>query len=236
LAPQAFAVQRRIGTMAKDEEEEEREFLAELTARSGRNLEEWMAAITAQAFADKNHTIDWLRAQGFPFARASWLERIHNNGGKPIYLDSGARGGDAAPRPAASATPSPRPPSAREAAQLEALLAAAKGYRPLYWLLEEAIRKALPGVVMTPKATHIAIGAPHAFAALTLHAYELRLGLALGARPYDARLQKAKLKGVAGAISHVLVLTDARQVNDELLNLIKEASVVGKEAKGAAKA
>ena len=85
---------------------------------------------------------------------------------------------------------------------------------------------------MTPKATHIAIGAPHAFAALTLHASELRLGLALGARPYDGHLQKARLKGVAAAISHMLVLTDARQVNEELLGLIKEASALGKEVKG----
>ena len=177
--------------MAKDEEEE-REFLAELKARSGRNLDEWMAAITAQGFA--------------------------------------------APHPAASEAADPRPPSQREVAQLEALLAAAKGYRPLYWLLEAAIRKALPGVVVTPKATHIAIGAPHAFAALTLHASELRLGLALGDRPYDGRLQKARLKGVAAAISHMLVLTDARQVNEELLGLIKEASTLAKAVKGGAKA
>ena len=36
-----------------------------------------MAAIAAQGFADKNEMIDWLREQGLPFARASWLERIH---------------------------------------------------------------------------------------------------------------------------------------------------------------
>ena len=55
-----------------------------------------MAAIAAQGFSDKNETIDWLREQGIPFARASWLERIHSNGGKPIYLhqaaEAGARG------------------------------------------------------------------------------------------------------------------------------------------------
>jgi hypothetical protein len=67
--------------MTADERDEERRFLAELKARSGRDLPEWMAAISAQGFADKNDTIDWLRAQGFPFARASWLERIHTNGG-----------------------------------------------------------------------------------------------------------------------------------------------------------
>src|SRR5262245_27205851 len=77
------------GTMANDgrpkEHDEEREFLAGLKARTGRDLAEWMAAIAAQGFGDKNEIIDWLRTQGLPFARASWLERIHRNGGKPIY-------------------------------------------------------------------------------------------------------------------------------------------------------
>src|SRR3990172_2669715 len=71
--------------MTREAEEDEREFLAGLKARTGADLAEWMAAIAAQGFADKNEVIDWLREQGFPFARASWLERIHKNGGKPIY-------------------------------------------------------------------------------------------------------------------------------------------------------
>ena len=81
--------------MAHDEAEEERAFLADLVPRTGRDLAAWMQAISEQGFSDKNEAIDWLRAQGFPFARASWLERIHSNGGKPIYLglamDAGGR-------------------------------------------------------------------------------------------------------------------------------------------------
>ena len=77
--------------MAKDEREEEREFLSGLKARTGRDLGEWMAVIAAQGFTDKNEIIDWLREQSLPFARASWLERIHRNGGKPIYWDSPPR-------------------------------------------------------------------------------------------------------------------------------------------------
>ena len=112
-------------------------------------LPEWMAAIAAQGFADKNDTIDWLRAQGFPFARASWLERIHTNGGKPIYLDEPppprrASRRRLATKPAPPPPASPRPPSARQAAALEKLLLAAKGYRPLYHLLEAEIRRGHP--------------------------------------------------------------------------------------------
>src|SRR5262245_7947963 len=68
-----------------DERQEEREFLEGLKARTGHDLADWMARIAANGFSDKNEIIDWLRAEGLPFARASWLERIHRNGGVPIY-------------------------------------------------------------------------------------------------------------------------------------------------------
>lgn len=211
--------------MAGDEQEEEREFLSQLKARSGRDLAEWMAAISAQGFADKNETIDWLRAQGFPFARASWLERIYKNGGRPIYMDAapapaaGPKSTPAVPKPA----PGSRAPSKREVADLETLIASAKGYRPLYQLLEAEIRKAVPGVAVFPKSGYISFAAPREFAAVTLHATELRLGLDLGDRPFETPLQPAKLRGPGAAITHMLVLTDARQVNVDFVNLIKAA-------------
>jgi hypothetical protein len=210
--------------MPRTEQEEEQDFLADLKARSGRDLAEWMAAITAQGFTDKNQTIDWLRSQGFPFARASWLERIHSNGGRPIYAESSPRA--ASPPPAERPRPKARNPEreAREAGQLEKLLAGAKGYRPLYHLLEGAMRAALPPATITPKAGYVAIGAPGEFAAVTLHATELRLGLAVGAEhPDDPQLQKARMKGPGAAITHMVVLTDARQVNDDLMALLRLA-------------
>jgi hypothetical protein len=211
--------------MAGDEQEEEREFLSELKARSGRDLAQWMALISAQGFADKNETIDWLRAQGFPFARASWLERIYTNGGRPIYADA-APAPAAAPKPppAPKPAPAPRVPSKSEAADLDKLIAAAKGYRPLYQLLEAEMRKAVPGVTALPKTGYISFAAPQEFAAATLHSTEIKLGLALGDRPFDLPLQPAKLRGPGAVITHMVVLTDARMVNTELVNLIKAAS------------
>ena len=229
--------------MAKDEREEEREFLGGLKARTGRDLGEWMAAIAAQGFTDKNEIIDWLREQSLPFARASWLERIHRNGGKPIYSSDPPPKGpsekprDAEPRSAPAgrpATPAPvskRPPlptaSAEPAASdreaMEKLISAAKGYRPLYHLLEAEMRERLPDLMIVAKAGFLSFGAPAEFAALTLHPTELRLGLDLGDRPFDPLLQKAKLKGPGPAITHMAVLTDARQVNEELLAAIKAA-------------
>jgi hypothetical protein len=213
--------------MAAEERQEEQQFLAELKARSGRNLADWMALIAAQNFSDKNETIDWLRAQGFAFARASWLERIHSNGGRPIYQATAECAARPAPSPkpkaapAARASPSPAP---GEAARLEKLIAQAKGYRPLYVLLETEVKRAVPDLSLSPAATHISWRAPTEFAAVALTASEVRLGLALGERAFDTRLQRAKLKGPGDHITHMVVLTDARQVNADLISLVLAAN------------
>ena len=211
--------------MARDEEAEEREFLADLRTRTGRDLAQWMAAIAAQSFSDKNEVIDWLRAQGIPFARASWLERIHSNGGRPIYgQQPGQPGDEGKPLPPTAKAAPPRSPSRRELADLERLLAASKGYRPLYQMLEAEIRTVVPDLVVRPKAGYLSLGAPCEFAAVTLHASELRLGLDLGDAPHAHALQKPRMRGPGPAISHMVVLTDARQVNADLLNLVKAAN------------
>lgn len=218
--------------MAKDELEEELEFLADLEARTGRDLAQWMTVIAAQGFSDKNQTIDWLRGQGIPFARASWLERIHNNGGKPIYADKHpARSVPRAPSATREQAPAPdkaaaepAEPSLGDAAALEKLIAAAKGYRPLYHMLESELRAALPGLVVAPKGGTISFGAPREFAVLVPTSSELRLGLDLGDRAFDAQVVKSRLKGVAAGITHMVALTDARQINVELMGLARMAA------------
>jgi len=52
----------------------------------------------------------------------------------------------------------------------------------------------------------------------------VRLGLDLGDRAFDARLQEAKLRGAGPAITHMLVLTDARQVDEALSALVASAN------------
>src|SRR5262245_17907689 len=229
--------------MAKDEQEE-REFLAALKARTGRDLAEWMAAIVERGFHDKNEVIDWLRSQGLPFARASWLERIHRNGGKPIHGDvpagvtpvaahQGVPEGTTPPpeprepvrqRRATPPTIAPEAQTAPEAAQaLEKLVSAAKGYLPLYHLLESQILEAIPNAAFSARGRYVSVGAPAELAAITLHPTEIRLGLDLGDRPFDAQVQKAKLRGPGSAITHMVLLTDARQVGGELLALVKAA-------------
>jgi hypothetical protein len=115
-------------------------------------------------------------------------------------------------------------PSLAGAALLAKLVAAAKGYRPLFHLLEAHLRAGVPGLVLVPAETHISLRAPREFAAVALSANELKLGLALGERPFDAHLKRARLKGTTAPITHMVVLTDARQVNADLLGLALAAN------------
>ena len=118
----------------------------------------------------------------------------------------------AAPKP--PALPSPGAERSGEVATLEKLIAAAKGYRPLYHLLEAEMRAVyrprdhaegrLPLVARAApssppsRCTRPSCGSDSTWATV----------------PFDPLLQKAKLKGPGPAITHMAVLTDARQVNE----------------------
>ncbi len=73
--------------MSTDYAKKERAFLDALKADTGHTLEEWLVMIGAEMLEERNDIIDWLRQHGFTFSRASWIERIHHNGGQPIYAD-----------------------------------------------------------------------------------------------------------------------------------------------------
>ena len=76
--------------MGTDYAEKEREFVESLAEDTGRDLDQWMHAIAAAGHGKRNDIIDWLRQQGFAFPKASWLERIHHNGGRLIYAGDAA--------------------------------------------------------------------------------------------------------------------------------------------------
>lgn len=223
----------------------ERELLADLERRTGKDLAQWMAAIDAAGLDGKNAVIDWLRPQGFTFANASWLERIHNNGGRPIYLDQLG----APPRPAPSAAPRPQPkpvappppprpapepstPSASRAIPAPApqdavreLLARAKAYRMLAEHLLREIERALPGLTLGVDGELVLLARPRMLAALHATPREVRLALDLGDRAFDALAAKARLPGADPRLTHMLVLTDARQVAPPLIELVRQSDL-----------
>lgn len=248
--------------MAIDYAEKEREFLESLAQDTGRDLAQWMAAIAATGLQDRNAIIDWLRQQGFLFARASWMERIHNNGGRPIYLDAATLAAGSAvlettvlpvakpvrapakpalvpvatvPAPVSRPT-NPAPPSAQrpkamatDGLSLEAVLSEAKGYRPLAQLVLKEIERVAPDASFEPREGYIAILAADASVAgvMTVGAKELRLALVLGTKAVLPPFSKPKFvkthADIPGAFTHMVVLTDARQVTANLLAVVADA-------------
>ena len=208
-----------------------------------------MQAIAASGQLQRNDIIDWLRHKGLMFSKASWLERIHHNGGKPIYADAPKDAPRRVPGAAATACwqqrcrplhfaadaaarPSAPPPAAAPPplSDVEALLAKAKAYRPLAQHVLAKIKSLRPAANFAARESAIAIGDPNVFAALGISAKELRLHLALGEHPFDDVVKKGQPGGGLGkgeALSHMLVLTDARQVDQRLMDLIALAKPSG---------
>ncbi len=255
--------------MAIDYAEKEREFIDGLAEDTGRDLAGWMTAIREANLDDRNAIIDWLRRQGFLFARASWLERIHHNGGRPIYLAPTVGVGSAAtPRGSTTAAPSPpvaappaatapqpaptliplvrkpidppalpTPPVATKPAglSLEAALAEAKGYRPLAQFVLRAIEEAAPALSIVPRAGYIALCAGQTVVGiLTLSPKELRLALAGAAGDPLGGFTRAKFAkthaDIPPSMTHMVVLTDARQVTAELLAAVAGAAAADRAA------
>jgi hypothetical protein len=233
--------------MATDFGEKERAFIDGLKENTGRDLAEWMREIAASGQVQRNDIIDWLRHKGLMFSRASWLERIHHNGGKPIYADAPKDAPRTRPRrrregvlattlPASPVadTPAPVPPPPVSApapsSDVDALLAKAKAYRPLAQHVLAKIKSVRPAADFTARESAIAIGDPNVFAALGISAKELRLHLALGEHPFDDVIRKGQAGGGLGkgeALTHMLVLTDARQIDQRLLELVALAKAIG---------
>jgi hypothetical protein len=234
--------------MATDFGEKERAFIDGLKENTGRDLAEWMQEIAASGQVQRNDIIDWLRHKGLMFSRASWLERIHHNGGKPIYADAPKDAPRSHPRrrregvlattlPVASPAAEPPPPIAptpvsvpAPVSELDTVLAKAKAYRPLAQHVLAKIKSVRPAADFTARESAIAIGDPNVFAALGISAKELRLHLALGEHPFDDVVRKGQAGGGLGkgeALTHMLVLTDARQIDQRLLELVALARATG---------
>jgi hypothetical protein len=235
--------------MARDLAEQERAFVLALAPDTGRDLETWMQAIAASGLGARNDIIDWLRHQGFTFSNASWLERIHHNGGRLIYAQAEPRGGagerptaaKAKPAEVAGPEPSPlsperepepqaaAPPELCEDSQVEqhgssdaeiaALLLTAKGLRPLADFILREMDQIVPALVRVAEPPLLTLASPMPFAALLPGPKEVRLFADFGATARD-RTKKADSARLPAPFPDVLILNDARQIDGRFRELI----------------
>lgn len=174
----------------------EKEFMDGLKGSTGRDLAEWMKAIDGMGTKKRNEVIAKLKSDhGFGHMNASLLAGIHANGGKPVYQSTDNL--------------------------LDAQFAKAVDMKPLFDSFLEFVKKNFPNASVLPKKTYVSILENREFAAVNIKPKELRIGLDLGDRPFDAKIEKAKLTGPMPRISHMFVLTDAKQLDDSIVEVLR---------------
>ena len=169
-----------------------------LKDETGKDVSAWMKILDAAPSKKRNEVIAWLKSEhGFGHMNASLLAGIHANGGKPVYASTDDL--------------------------LENQFAKAANMRPLYDALIDFVKENFPAATILPKKTYVSILENREFGAINIKPKELRIGFDLGDRPFDEAAEKAKLTGPMPRISHMTVLTDPGQFDNQLVQLLKES-------------
>jgi hypothetical protein len=174
----------------------EKEFLDGIKSSTGKDLAAWMKVLDAFGSQKRPEVVAWLKEEhGFGHMNAAMLAAIHANGGKPVYQSTDNL--------------------------LDAQFAKAADMRPLYEAFVAFVKTHFPNSSVLPKKTYVSILENREFAAVNIKAKELRIGFDLGDRPFDEKIEKAKLSGPMPRISHMFVLTDANQLDSSIVDALR---------------
>ena len=169
-----------------------------IKATTGKDFAAWMKVIDGFGSTKRPEVVGWLKTeQGFGHMNAAMLAAIHANGGKPVYQSTDNL--------------------------LDAQFAKAAKMRPLFEAFLAFVKKHFPASTVLPKKTYVSILENREFAAVNIKPKELRIGLDLGDRPFDEKIEKAKLTGPMPRISHMFVLTYADQLDSSIVEALKES-------------
>ncbi len=176
----------------------EKEFIDDLKKNSGKDLNGWIAELNSFASKKRNDIIGALKTEhNFGHMNASLLAGIFLNGGKPVYGST--------------------------TELLDNQFAKAESMRPLFDALLDFVKKNFPDSSVLPKKTYVSILEKREFAAINIKPAELRIGFDLGDKPFTESVGKSKLSGPMPRISHMIVVTDANQLNSDITALLKES-------------
>jgi uncharacterized protein DUF5655/uncharacterized protein DUF4287 len=174
----------------------EKEFIDNLKTSTGKTLSDWLKHVAASGISKRNDIIKWLKEEkNFGHMNASLLAGIYLNDGKPVYGSTDDL--------------------------LDNQFAKAPDMRPLYESFTAFVKKNFQDSSVLPKKTYVSILEKREFAAINIKPKELRIGFDLGERAFDETVTKSKLSGPMPRISHMLVLTDKTQLNNDLVELLK---------------
>lgn len=184
--------------MAKTSGDFEKEFIETAKEKTGKSLAEWLVVVKASGLSKMKELTDWGKKEhGLNHLQATLLAGLYLNDGKPFYQN--------------------------EDNLLENQFAKCADMRGLFDELTALILKTYPDTQLIPKKTYLSFTAKREFLAVNAKANELRLGFDLGDRVFDEVVQKSKLSGPMPRMSHMLVIHQAKDLNDFLLNLTKNS-------------
>lgn len=185
--------------MIKTSQEIEKDFIDSLKSTTGKDLKEWMKAITDCSIEKRNDVIKWLKADyGFGQMNANLLMGIYSNNGKPVYASANSL--------------------------LDNQFAKYEDMRPLYNEISAMVQNVIPSSKIIIKKTYVSFALKREFAAVNIKKGELRMGLDLGEMPFEGKVEKAKLTGPMPRISHMVVLKSKDDFNEKVVELIKKSN------------
>ena len=176
----------------------EKEFMDGLQGSTGKDLSAWLKIVDGFNSKKRNEVIAWLKDEHkFNHMQASLLAGIHANGGKPVYASTDDL--------------------------LEVQFSKAADMRPLYAAFVAFIARNFPNATLLPKKTYVSVLENREFGAVNIKKAELRIGLDLGDRPFDEKVEKAKLTGPMPRISHMIVVTGMSQFDAAMADLLNQS-------------
>lgn len=182
--------------MAKTSGEFEQEFMQTAKEKTGKTLEQWLPVVKASGLSKTMEITNWLKAEHkLNHLQATLLTGLYLNNGKPVYQN--------------------------ENALLDNQFAKCENMRPLYAAVSEKILSQFPDTQLIPKKTYLSYTAIREFAAINIKPAELRLGMDLGDMAFNDTVQKTKLTGPMPRISHMFVITDIKQFDKKLIELLQ---------------
>ena len=176
----------------------EKEFMDGLKGETGKDLAAWLKVVDGYGTKKRNDIIAWLKSEHkFNHMQASLLAGIHANGGNLVYQSADNL--------------------------LDAQFAKNEDMRAIYDAFVGFVANNFPAATILPKKTYVSVLENREFGAVNIKKSELRIGLDLGDKPFDEKVEKAKLTGPMPRISHMVVVTDAGQLDGELADLLTQS-------------
>jgi predicted transport protein len=158
-----------------------------------------MAAIKNSGIEKRNDIIKWLKGENnFGHMNASLLTGMYFNNGKPVY--------------------------ASEQNLLDNQFEKYQEMRPLFESLLKNVSDWDKSVDFITKKTYVSVTKKREFAAINIKNGELRVGMDLGDLPFQGIVEKAKLTGPMPRISHMVVIKDPSDINENLFQLLNKAN------------